>query len=469
MRGALGLLGGGELHIVAEHVDTGQLEGAVAAHRLTQRRGLGFERRLRHHMTGQPQIMRFAPLADRVGEGGSEPLGHVIVVAVTGKRPGAAGELPDQFGQRGQKLGAVRSPIGIRKVVGIGEDHILPLPGKLQHRFEEELRLVGEDRRNRPPEFIPHAFGIRLMRHLDETADRGRIEGVDVGFVIEPAPILPDHSVEIELFESLRRLLRLFDHPVFGQTAVGIEPDRIAAEQQTGIVIGRIRRFRTPFRGEKQVAGAELRLPCDDAARRAGGPAVLIVEPGEHRIASGDIDALADHLHELRFKIGGGQPRPGMHVKSSHAHFVECGDLAADLLPIQFAVPRPEWSVSVERPRGAEQLFETLLLIGSVQVLHIRFPSEQMIFRFHASEHSGKRCLYYISPSFVNLDFLKQNQHDLPRMAPEKKFPEVQASSAANRRSSAAPAGSSVNSQTSASASRVTPGSGAVSSWRTSA
>ena len=366
VRGALRLFGGGKFHPVTEHVDAGQLKGAVAAHRLAERRGLGFERRLRHHMAGQPQVVRLAPLADGVGEGGGEPFRHMVMVAVAGKRPGAAGQLPDQFRQSRQKLRAVGGPVALRQVVGVGQDHILPLTGELEDRLEGKLRFVGKNRRNRPPELLPGTFCIRLVGHLDKAADGGGVERVDVGFIVEPALFASNHPVEVEFFEPFARSLLLADHPGFGETTIGVEPDRIAAEQLPGVVVGRVGRFRAPVGGEEQITGAELRLARDDAARRAGGPAVLVVEPGKHRIALRNVDAFPDHRHELRTEIGGGQPGTRVHVKAPHPHLAERGDLAADLLPVQFAVPRPERRVAIERTRCAEQLFQILLLVGGV-------------------------------------------------------------------------------------------------------
>ena len=62
------LLRGGELHPVAEHVDAGELEGAVAAHRFAERMGLRLQRRLLHHVPGEADAVLLAPAADRIGE-----------------------------------------------------------------------------------------------------------------------------------------------------------------------------------------------------------------------------------------------------------------------------------------------------------------------------------------------------------------------------------------------------------------
>ena len=71
------------------------------------------------------------------------------------------------------------------------------------------VRFVGENRRNRPPELLPGAFCIRLVGHLDKAADGGGVERIDVGFIVEPAPIVPNHPVEVEFFEPFARSLLL--------------------------------------------------------------------------------------------------------------------------------------------------------------------------------------------------------------------------------------------------------------------
>ena len=84
-RGALRLLGGGELISVAEHVDARKLERTVAAHRFAERAGLRFERVLFHHMARKADVVLFAPVADGVGESRGEPLRNMVVVAVAGE------------------------------------------------------------------------------------------------------------------------------------------------------------------------------------------------------------------------------------------------------------------------------------------------------------------------------------------------------------------------------------------------
>ena len=127
-----------------------------------------------------------------------------------------------------------------------------------------------------------------------------------------------------------------------------IETDRIDGEKLPGTIVGGVGRFGPAGGGQEQVAGAECRIAGDESAGCAGGKAVLIVKPGEHRSGPGIVDALPDQLHEFGAEVRSPQAGAGVHVKSAHAHLVEDSDLTMKLLAVETAVPGPERGVAVE-------------------------------------------------------------------------------------------------------------------------
>jgi hypothetical protein len=73
--------------------------------------------------------------------------------------------------------------VRILQIVGPGQSNVLSAVGKGQRTLAGELRLVGENRRNRPSEFIPDGFQITLMRQGNEAFD-GFFVVAPVAFVV---------------------------------------------------------------------------------------------------------------------------------------------------------------------------------------------------------------------------------------------------------------------------------------------
>ena len=116
MHRGLRLFRRGELVPVLEHIDPGQPERTVGAHRLAERAGLALERRFVHHVPGQLQPVTLAPRPDLIGERRREALGDVVVVEVADPR-NAVRQIPDQLGQMIEKRDPVSGKEGVFEVV----------------------------------------------------------------------------------------------------------------------------------------------------------------------------------------------------------------------------------------------------------------------------------------------------------------------------------------------------------------
>ena len=177
MHGGLRLFCRGELVAVLEHIDPGQPEGAVGAHRLPERAGLALEGRLVHHMPGQFQPVSFAPSPDLIGKRRRESLGDVVVVEIADPR-NAFRQIPDQLGQMVEQRHAVGGAKGVLEVVRKGEQHVVVALCEGERGLARELRLVGEDRGDGIAEGFGQFPAIALVGHLDKAGDRLRVEGV---------------------------------------------------------------------------------------------------------------------------------------------------------------------------------------------------------------------------------------------------------------------------------------------------
>ena len=253
-----------------------------------------------------------------------------------------------------------------------------------QYGLARELRFVGEDRGDDVSEGFGKPPAVALVGHLDKAGDRRRIQGVQVGLVIEPRVL--ERRFEIGVAEQLVRGARfvLFQTAVGAKLALFVQFDGVAGEQfsvagscRRG---GRIRKTLAALVlpiggfGEKEGALAVTLVLGDDAARRAGGPAVLVVEPGEHPLFFGLVDARRDQVEELVGEIRRLKPRADVHMRAAEAHLFHHVDLPEQLVFFQTAVPRPEGGAAVLARRVTEQFgrerFLPILLIE-----HLPLPS----------------------------------------------------------------------------------------------
>ena len=357
--GRLALLGGGELEAGAEHIDTGDAEAAIGAHAVTDSGGLGVEGRLLHHVTRQLDAVSLAPVAAGIGKGDGEALGDVVVVVVAGQ-----GDLPIR--QIPQKLGEMlyeRIPVGgyegLLQIVRPRQVDVLTAVGKGQRALTHELRLVGENSGNCLTELVAHGGEILFVSHLNELLNGLGVQGVHVGFVVEPRALARQLPPNVP--QSALSLLALGQHAVGLQALVLPQHHVEAGEEEGGGADGEVR-----VAGEGDVALTVGVILGDVAAAKSRGPLVLVVEPRQHLVLLGVVGAGLDQTHESLGEVGGGHTVAAMHMEAAQTHLLENVDLTAQLVRLQVAVPRPEGSAAVLGGGIFEQL---LIQSGGLSVL----------------------------------------------------------------------------------------------------
>ena len=370
------LLGSGELAVVAQHVDAGQLEAAVGAHGLAQGGGLRFERRLLHHVAGQHDAVFAAPAAHGVRKGGGEALGDVIVIVIARDGDFALGQLPDQLGQLVQQILAIRGLIGLAQVVREGQRHVLLLIGEAQRLLAGELRLVGEYGGHGLAEALAQRFLIALVGRGDKLLDRLGVERIQIRLVVIPRGGRADLQIGVPHAVLVRR--SVLNALVVRQAAV-LQRHAVLREQ-LAVLLTRADRLRgghgalfaLPIGsgGEEQIARGIAPIARHQSARRAGRPAILVIEPAEHVVLLSLVAAGAGQIHELIAQIGRGHARAGVHVEAAHAHLLEDVDLAQQLVLLKTAVPRPERRAAVLAAGVFKQALLQLLVLG-MRIQHI--------------------------------------------------------------------------------------------------
>ena len=370
------LLGGGELAMVAQHIDAGQLEAAVGTHGLAQSGGLRFERRLLHHVAGQHDAVFAAPAAHGVREGGGKALGDVIVIVIARDGDPALRQLPDQLGQFVQQILAIRGLIGFAQVVREGQRHVLLFAREAQRLLAGELRLVGEDGGHGLAEALAQRFLIALVGRGDELLDRLGVERIQIRLVVIPRGGRADLQIGVPHAILVRRAV--LDALVMRQAAV-LQRHAVLREQRS-VLLTRADRLRGGHGAlfalavgggrEEQIARRIAPVARHQAARRAGGPTVLVVEPAEHMVLLGLVAAGTGQIHELVAQIGRGHARAGVHMEAAHAHLLEDVDLAQQLVLLQTAVPRPERRAAILAAGVFKQTLLQLLVLG-MRIQHI--------------------------------------------------------------------------------------------------
>ena len=373
MNAALGLLQGGKLMAVQQQVDAGELEMGIAAHGLAQRIGLGGQVLLGIDVAGQRQVVILAPVSDGFGEGFGEAVAQMVVVVIP--YLGQLARLPEQLRQMIQQIIAVPGPEGIGQIVGEGKRDFLALFGIVQGLLAFELGFVGKNRRRGFGELVPQQLVVPLMGQLDKPLNRRLIQGIDIGLVVVPGgfrvqlQINVPHAVVLAVVHRFQPLIVgeiavLQGDPVAGQTIA----QGFFSRGDLGVESRLVRLiFGFEIRGETHEPLPIAQVGGDKAACRAGGPAVLVVQPGEHLLLLGLLVAGFDHFHKLIAEIGGVHTGAHVHVKSAEAHLLEHVDLIQQGLFVQLAVPGPEGRAAVFAAGILEILQSQGLLFFGIQ------------------------------------------------------------------------------------------------------
>ena len=272
-----------------------------------------------------------APFAALIRKGGGEALGYVVMVMVPYQGNLAVRQFPDELGQVRQKILAPGLTERVRHIVRPGENHILGVRGKAQAALAGELGLIGENGGDQAAEILSHRLKIALVGHLQEPADSLGVQGVYIGLVIVPGVGQIRFHIGIP-FPPLGLRLGIDAHGAL-QAAIAVQGNIIAGQQTAAIRAGGIAgHFVAGFAGllltvgirrEQQVPGTITLLFGYHSSRGAGGPTVLIVEPGQHVLLAAFFHTGLNQLHEFIAQVGRSHAGAHMHMGAAHAHFLE--------------------------------------------------------------------------------------------------------------------------------------------------
>ena len=181
----------------------------------------------------------------------------------------------------------VRLPVRLRQIRRPRHEQVADFIGAGELSLLRELRLVGEDRRDRVTEMFANGGEEALVRDLDEALDGRAGKRVDVRLVVKPGAFERRFDVSVPDAGVLGRHVRVLQPAVSGEKSF-FQHDLVARQQRAvlgahgcGVIAGAagFARFAVRRRRPEQVFHPELRVAGDDSARRPAGPAVFVVQP----------------------------------------------------------------------------------------------------------------------------------------------------------------------------------------------
>ena len=323
--------------MLGQEIDSGTLHIFIETHGAADETALADDVVFEKDVAGEKQVVFFAPRADPAAEGIDEEMRQGVVVVHAHRRKIFVTHLEKQLRQPvGQLHAAAQFCKGLRQGFRPRHAHAARQePGP-------EIRFVGEDSRDRAAEFRTQFSPVSLMGDADEFLHSFFIQHIQIGFAVEPGAVGGDGQPEAQQrFIFGQRFTGAFQAAEGGaaarvQVGRGETAERPAPVLRPGFVPG----------NALDETAAVFRIAGDEPARRAGGPAVLVVEPGVHAAFFRFVDAGPDALEPLPPEILRVEADARMHEKSAEAHFPEIVDLPPQLLRFEFAVPRPEGSAA---------------------------------------------------------------------------------------------------------------------------
>ncbi len=230
-------------------------------------------------------------------------------------------------------------PEKLREGIGPGEPGPVLLEVGVAVR---KARFVGEDAGDSLPEFSAAMGQVFFVGRLDKPADRRGVEVVRWGFIVEPFGFKADFHPENHVIfpfgqDNAPVLLRVGKAFIAG----ALHPLRRYAVDR--LHVGKVfREGPGKLEGQALIPGIIPACLHDGAPRCAGGPAVLIVEPGLHIQLLGHGNGPVNALEPLLPHIGGFQPLAGVHEKAAYPLGVHIANLAFHLVGVHLSVPGPE-------------------------------------------------------------------------------------------------------------------------------
>ena len=180
------------------------------------------------------------------------------------------------------------------------------------------MRLVGEYAEQGLAEQIAAFLFIPLVRASQKLLHRIAVEGIEIGVTV--VKLLRPHMLDEVFFHDIAcfGLFALFDGIIIAKFVVFVASDRKTAQLRRDIhalfgnggsvVFGNIFKLIFEFFGHF-------------AARCAGGPAVLVVQPRGHAQFFRFFRGGADQIEPIFAEILGRKPRTAVHEKAAEPHF----------------------------------------------------------------------------------------------------------------------------------------------------
>ena len=386
------LLGGGQFYLISEQVDADETEMLVISHYLAHRPGLHIEGVLAHKVTRQLDAVFLAPTSAECHKSVAHSLTNVIVVAISGKGGLILGEIPEDLGQSGYNIVAVRFLIAPRQVIRPRRSE------SLGERVEEHINkgvlgLVGKHRRDGLVKLVAHPIFVCLVSDLNEFLGRLFGERVNVGISVIPigtrltgAEKVPLNSLcarpSAYLAVGLHKSVLVKDY-IEGSDIIGLALLECLLGRQLARKVNRrlhslgklvISLYLLDRLGVNYdyMSLSVFRLFRNETARKARGPLVLVVKPGKHPLRLRLIGAGANQSHKLIGQIFIVHTEARVHMESAKAHLLEIFYLSLKKRRSHFAIPRPEGRAAVFACGASEKLIGKLFFY--ILFVKHRFP-----------------------------------------------------------------------------------------------
>ena len=298
------LLCGGVFKTGAEHINTRQVEAAVSTHSFTQCSGLATKGGFLHHMTGQRNAMLPAPCAAVIRKGFREPLTDMVMVMVTANRRNTVRFVPDQFRHRLHKvLARICRGVSIRQIIGPRQRNVGFFQTKSQGGLAGKLGFIGKDRRDGLVKFFRNSSVIGFVGNLNEPVHSLFVQSVHIGLVI--VPTAGSGILQVSIPGIRCGFFGFFQSAAADEISALIELYIVSCQEFSVFrsAHGCCGNFHVGSRtiigrgGKEQVPCPVLRILCNKAACRAGGPTVLIIQPCQHIFGFCFIHAGLDQIH----------------------------------------------------------------------------------------------------------------------------------------------------------------------------
>ncbi len=293
------LLGGVEhVPMFGQQVDAGRLHVFVETHGGADHPGLPEQSIFQQHMPGHQSIVPVAPFADLLRKRTDEQRGQEVVIIAPDP-----GEFPvvhdvEQFRQMGHDIIAVLVPEPHRN---------RPRPRQEFKRtgHVEIIRLVRENTGHDAPESGTDFTGVNLVGRFQEFLYGVFVHGIEIRLVVVPG------GGTARLFEKRKNLLavpqRLIRRSQAADAVQAVFPEDGGKHRIVGFpgcLTGGLQDL------HRHHPHAVFLIGGNQSAGGAGGPAVFIVQPRQHPLFPGLIDAGADAVKPFRAEVFRSQPHP---------------------------------------------------------------------------------------------------------------------------------------------------------------